>query len=469
MKEVTSCTSVEQKVQAWEGYDQIKKFFVMPEVPIDFNKLSRDRLQYWDSYRHVYNESRLIQIDTHFPGDPTIQKATLLQVQNCHKQWAIKHGPRSLVPVVPPPVGSKGTVPEEPSRSFKQSIKEKAELAAKSAALDAARNKLAEMEQKIARLQKEKTQVSSKRTKQSDDDEMPAEDSKRKKTMLAPPAPSSAPTSYDLRPQRSVNSGSHVISSSSVFSSADSPYLAELRKKDIEISIKEKTARLLALEVEAAEQKAALKRVRDAESERQLKSDIDTAALAAEKREILHASKARSEYLHERDASIDYQRLTEDRAFHKESLRRQWHLEEREIDNRVKRDHFRDIMNMAGQTNEVTILQSLLAAQRGIPVPQPSPVPTQLISQQHTPHLGGWTNTPAPPNPQYTHSSTSSSSSFTPSWNQLQQQLNLQSATKSQHLHQHPDPHQHQHQPTVHEISTLPPPLPQNTQVEQEG
>ena len=95
-----------------------------------------------------------------------------------------------------------------------------------------------------------------------------------------------------------------------------------------------------------------------------MKSDIDTAALAAEKREILHASKARSEYLHERDASIDYQRLTEDRAFHKESLRRQWHLEEREIDNRVKRDHFRNIMNMAGQTNEVTILQSLLAAQR---------------------------------------------------------------------------------------------------------
>jgi hypothetical protein len=49
--------------------------------------------------------------------------------------------------------------------------------------------------------------------------------------------------------------------------------------------------------------------------------------------------------------------------------------------------------------------------------------------------------------------------------------LNLQSATKSQHLHQHPDPHQHQHQhqPTVHEISTLPPPLPQNTQVEEEG
>jgi hypothetical protein len=26
-------------------------------------------------------------------------------------------------------------------------------------------------------------------------------------------------------------------------------------------------------------------------------------------------------------------------------------------------------------------LQSLLAAERGIPVPQPSPVPTQLISQ----------------------------------------------------------------------------------------
>jgi hypothetical protein len=38
--------SVLDEVQSWEGYDKIKHFFVMPEIPIDNDKLARARLKY---------------------------------------------------------------------------------------------------------------------------------------------------------------------------------------------------------------------------------------------------------------------------------------------------------------------------------------------------------------------------------------------------------------------------------------
>jgi hypothetical protein len=83
--------SVSEEVQCWEGYDKIRHFYVMPEVPIDYDKLSRARLKYWDMNKHLYDESRLIQIDTHRPGDLTVEKATTYQLETSWKMWAIKH------------------------------------------------------------------------------------------------------------------------------------------------------------------------------------------------------------------------------------------------------------------------------------------------------------------------------------------------------------------------------------------
>jgi len=67
MVEVSTDPLSENDIQKWEGYEQIKNFYCMPEKPIDFDKLSRARLRYWDMNRHLYDDSRLIEIDTHRP------------------------------------------------------------------------------------------------------------------------------------------------------------------------------------------------------------------------------------------------------------------------------------------------------------------------------------------------------------------------------------------------------------------
>ena len=54
MMEVNSDpTTNDNDLQKWEGYDLIKNFYCMPEVPIDYDKLSRARLRYWDKMKQL--------------------------------------------------------------------------------------------------------------------------------------------------------------------------------------------------------------------------------------------------------------------------------------------------------------------------------------------------------------------------------------------------------------------------------
>jgi hypothetical protein len=60
---------VTKKVEYWLNTDLIKDFTCYPGIAIDVQNILKIRFQYFDSQRWLYDESRLIPIDTHKPGD----------------------------------------------------------------------------------------------------------------------------------------------------------------------------------------------------------------------------------------------------------------------------------------------------------------------------------------------------------------------------------------------------------------
>ena len=360
MMEVSNDPAFENDLQKWEGYDQIKNFYCMPEVPIDFDKLSRARLRYWDMNRHLYDESRLIQIDTHRPGDMGAEKASSSQVDHALKHWAIKHGPKDF---------SFETIKGRETKCEERQavLKDKADAVAKE-------KKISELQLLVAKLTKaqdQKTRVAGKppvkvSLTEPICEEISAVNMGRKR-------PSPAPLSLVASPRL-------PIASTFLSSDSNNQLAEELKKKEFEVILKQKRLQALELEMEAAKKELALRALQQQKQITQARVDLELQAIHTDKREMLHAAKQRQQFLHDQDQTIRYQQLAEDRLFMKESIRRQWQVEDRESENQARRNQNRDAIEMATRSNEVTILQSLLYAQRDIQL-----LPQQPLKQFNAP------------------------------------------------------------------------------------
>ena len=346
MMEVSADPSIEHELQPWEGYDKIKHFYVMPEVPVDYDKLSRARLRYWDMNRHEYKEDRLIQIDTHRPGDITVDRATSHQVASSWSTWTIKHGPRDIFAELPK------LSAEEKAQAKGVIKKEQAELTAAKTTISAKDSKINDLKKKLLQLE---GQLKAKPVPPSlkRDIQTVQEDEKSRKRIVPPalpaiPVPTSNSSSRYSAEKVAANGGG-----SSEFS----------KMTDIEVSIHQKKLQLLELQLQSAQKQAALDRIQSEQAVLQARSNLELSGIHNDARELQHAARVRQAYLHDRDHSEDVARLNEDRAFQKESLRRQWGLEDRHVTHQATRDHNRDIADMASRTNQLPLLQSLLAAQ----------------------------------------------------------------------------------------------------------
>jgi hypothetical protein len=436
MVEVSSDPAVENDIQRWEGYDQIKNFYCMPEISIDYDKLSRIRLRYWDMNRHIYDENRLIQIDTHRPSDMGVERATHAQVEQSFKHWAIRHGPRDVI-ADSIPKSKEATTKCEDRTAF---LKEKSETVAKEKRI----NELLLLVDKLTKAQdqqKAKTSV-----KQPSPVILTTEDrttigkkrSSSGSVIISPTIPSNVSeqpqySPFQVLPPHSQVYNQHTVDSSLAaflqyyhghpplpviqpplqvynqrnVSTCSAPSItsntfsmhnqweAELKRKDFEVTLKEKRLKGLELDIEAARKELAMRAIQQQNKVSQARSDLEMQAIHNDKRELFQAARSRQQFLHDQDHAIRYQQISEDRLFMKEAVRRQWHVEDRATENNARRNHNRDIIEMAARANDSTTLQSLLNAQRQLVGNQFPPTPLPLNHQPHfTPPIP-----PLPPPP----------------------------------------------------------------------
>ena len=407
----------ENDIQKWEGYEQIKNFYCMPEIPIDYDKLSRARLRYWDMNRHLYDDNRLIQIDTHRPSDMGVEKATPMQVEQSFKHWAIKHGPRDVLAssVV-------NTNQETKCEERKAFLKDKSEGLAKD-------KKIAELLALVEKLSKavdQKTKsvsVTKQTTAKTPSVVVPAAvvdnvsigkkrpflaDYRSPANLSIPSPPAATPPifhSYPSNPPPPVHVFSqHNVSTAALNTDNNSQQLQwaeELRQKAHEVSLKEKRVQALQLDIDAARKELALRAIQQEKDKAQARSDLELQVIHADKREVLYAAKQRQQFLHDQDHAIRYQQISEDRLFTKEAVRRQWQVEDRETENQARRNQNRDAMDMATRANETAVLQSLLVAQKqqwlpfSPPPPPPFP-PSYYYPMQQQPQFHGHHHQPGP-------------------------------------------------------------------------
>lgn len=432
MLEVSSDPAVENDIQRWEGYDQIKNFYCMPEISVDYDKLSRARLRYWDMNRHIYDENRLIQIDTHRPSDMGVERASPAQVEQSFKHWAILHGPRDVI-TDSFSKSKEATTKCEERTAF---LKEKSVIVAKEKRI----NELLLLVEKLTKAQEQqKAKTSVKQpspvilTTEEDRTTIGKKRSSSGSAIFSPTIPSTVfhqpqysplqvtpqghvynqhyPQYHHYHPSLPVVQppvqvyNEHNVSTCAAPSIASNTYSvmhnqweAELKRKDFEVTLKEKRLKGMELDIEAARKELAMRAIQQQTKVSQARSDLEMQAIHNDKRELIQAARSRQQFLHDQDHAIRYQQISEDRLFMKEAVRRQWHVEDRETENNARRNHNRDIIEMAARANDSTTLQSLLHAQRQLVgyqfPPNPLPHPLPFYHQAHfTPPV------PLPPPP----------------------------------------------------------------------
>ena len=82
-------------VERWEGWSKIKHFYCDTDTPVDVEKYSRMRLEYYDHARILYEPSRRIPIDTKSPGNfSDIKQVDDALAIKIFESWNIIPGPR---------------------------------------------------------------------------------------------------------------------------------------------------------------------------------------------------------------------------------------------------------------------------------------------------------------------------------------------------------------------------------------
>ena len=336
--------SVSEEVQCWEGYDKIRHFYVMPEVPIDYDKLSRARLKYWDMNKHLYDESRLIQIDTHRPGDLTVEKATTYQLETSWKMWAIKHGPRDILAAVKIPA-------EERPLPRAGQMKENAQLREAKTAITAKNAKIIDLEKKIALMQAQQLKAkaaaasSTKRDSRAVEEEeiAPAPSKKRVVVTATSSNDRSSPTIHDVDNlvYRKRPAATTIVQPCPVLVEMSQ----QLNKTEIEKNINQNKIQILELQLIAAQKQAAINEYRNEQSISKARHNLELNGIHIDQREMQQAARNRQNAIND-----------EDRTFQKESLRRQWLVEDRQVSANK-------MLDLASKAHELPMLQTLLSAQ----------------------------------------------------------------------------------------------------------
>jgi len=79
-------------LERWEGISNMKYFYACPEIPVNHQEIKEDRHRYWDCEQHLYQESRLVCLDTRKPGDKTVPKEKSEVVSDRFKEWMLYPG-----------------------------------------------------------------------------------------------------------------------------------------------------------------------------------------------------------------------------------------------------------------------------------------------------------------------------------------------------------------------------------------
>jgi hypothetical protein len=321
----------------------------MPEVPVDHDKLSRARLKYWDMNRHIYDESRLVQLDTHRPGDMTVERATTQQLANSWKMWTIKHGPRDILADARAPA-----IERPPPRSVQ--LKENAELRDAKTAITTKTNKIQVLEKLVSKLQTQlkanksaPTSTSNKRNVQQavpDAEETTAPSRKR----VAASSLSMSSTSEEGVSNRYRSPGTGVVQRMS-------PVVAEmsqeLNKTELQVTIQQQKIKFLELQLIAAQKQAAINDLKKEQTLANARHNFELNGIHIDQRELQQAARSRIHHIND-----------EDRAFQKEALRRQWSVEDRQVSTSR-------MLDMASKANELPMLQTLLSSQSSNPMMHP--------------------------------------------------------------------------------------------------
>ena len=391
-------STISEEVQSWEGYDRIKHFYVMPEVPVDYDKLSRARLKYWDMNRHLYDEARLIQIDTHRPGDMTVERATTQQMESSWKMWTIKHGPRDIFAEAKVPVVERSTPREVQMRENKELKVAKTELTSKS-------KTILDLEKLVTKLQTQLKEgktappaASNKRNFQALQDvgEAPAASKKRVTASSSSSVGCDiSPTVLQMLPASSSYSHESRFSNQSpatfIMQQHASPIVMEMRqelnKSEIEVSIQQKKIQTLELQMVAAQKQAALNNLNNEQTLAKARHNLELSGIHLDQREMQQAARSRQNYIND-----------EDRAFQKEAIRRQWSVEDRAVTANK-------LLDFASKAHELPMLQTLLASQSTNttlatmhPVMRPQ-VNTSYFASSPAHHAVGSSSMPTPVTP----------------------------------------------------------------------
>jgi hypothetical protein len=348
--------------------------------------------------RHLYDESRLIQIDTHRPGDMTVERATTQQMESSWKMWAIKHGPRDILAEAKVPVVERSTPREVQMRENKELRVAKTELTSKSKAILDLEKLVTKLQTQLKEGKTAPPAASNKRNFQKvhDVEEAPAT-SKKRVTASSSSSIGSAvsPTVVQMLPATSSYSHESRFSNQSpatfIMQQQASPIVMELKqelnKSEIEVNIQQKKIQALELQMVAAQKQAALNSLHNEQTLAKARHNLELSGIHLDQREMQQAARSRQNYIND-----------EDRAFQKEAIRRQWGVEDRAVTANK-------LLDFASKAHELPMLQTLLASQSANttlammhPVMRPQ-VNTSYFASSPAYHAVGSSIPPAPMTP----------------------------------------------------------------------
>ena len=288
--------------------------------------------------KHIYEESRLIQIDTHRPGDLTVERASTVQLENSWKMWTIKHGPRDIF-----------TTAIHPEAPRVLQMKENAQLRDAQTAITTKNAKINDLEKKLALLQ---TQLKAKAT-------APPSTSNKRDLRAVQEEETISPTFKKrvimTETSRNDNSGFPPVHANTVeyitrpTAHHANPVLVEmsqeLKKTELDKSISQNRIRILELQLLAAQKQTALLDAKNEQTVAKARHNLELNGIHIDQREMQQAARNRMNAIHD-----------EDRTWQKESARRQWLVEDRQVS--ASR-----ILDLASKAHELPTLQTLLSAQ----------------------------------------------------------------------------------------------------------
>jgi hypothetical protein len=119
----------------------------------------------------------------------------------------------------------------------------------------------------------------------------------------------------------------------------------ELRKTELQFGIQQKKIQVLELQLVAAQKQAAINQLKNDQTISKARHDLVLTGIHNDQKEQLQAARSRQNFIND-----------EDRAFQKESIRRQWQVEDRQVATSK-------LLDMATKANELPMLQTLLSSQ----------------------------------------------------------------------------------------------------------